>query len=105
MADTSFLKGRSSYAMRRRRDKLGICRCGTMFAEHPENCRKPAISSHKLMRLEWVRRGRVTSSETLYPLFNYWVSEAYGICEYSFEPLNNCFCVECICNRIDLLED
>nr|UIW14208.1 MAG: RNA-binding protein [Actinidia virus A] len=104
MDDPSFLTGRSTYALKRRREKLGICKCGTMFAEHPKNCRKQAISDHKLKRLEWVSKGRVTSSETLYPLFNFWVGNAYGLCEHTFEVLNKCYCINCLCDRIDLLE-
>nr|UIW14213.1 MAG: RNA-binding protein [Actinidia virus B] len=103
MDDSPFLKGRSSFARRRRANKLGICKCGAICVEHEPNCRKQAISLHKIQRLEWVERGRVAESETLYPLLKYWISRVYPLCEHSMQLADNCYCVECLCDRLDLL--
>nr|QYA74697.1 RNA-binding protein [Grapevine virus H] len=58
MEDPVFLTGRSSYAKKRRRARLGICVCGSIM-HNIDNCNKSRLSSAKSDRLDWVKYGRV----------------------------------------------
>ncbi|ASJ27583.1 nucleic acid binding protein [Grapevine virus K] len=80
MDDPSFLAGRSSYAKKRRAKRMNVCKCGAIMHNNPD-CRKKAISGHKIDRLEFVKRGRVTlSGETpVYRTWVRWVECEYGI--------------------------
>nr|QIQ28222.1 putative RNA binding protein [Heracleum latent virus] len=92
MDDPSFLTGISTLAKKRRARKLGICNCGAMFATHNKDCRKKGMGLHYLMRLDWVRKGRVANSETLYPALVGWICKVYKLCEITMFKSDDCYC-------------
>nr|BCT87092.1 RNA binding protein [Grapevine virus F] len=64
-------------AKRRRRRRLGVCKCGAL-AHNSSVCNKQPISGTKLDRLEFVRLGRVTiEGET--PVAQNTMSKVLGI--------------------------
>nr|UGS43950.1 putative nucleic acid binding protein [Grapevine virus F] len=64
-------------AKRRRRRRLGVCKCGAL-AHNSSVCDKQPISGTKLDRLEFVRLGRVTiEGET--PVAQNTMSKVLGI--------------------------
>ncbi|AAX07263.1 RNA binding protein [Mint virus 2] len=58
MDDPSLLSGRSTYAKRRRKNRLNVCRCGAIMHNN-DNCRSKVGSLVKMNRLEFVQKGRV----------------------------------------------
>nr|AOX49251.1 putative RNA binding protein [Grapevine virus D] len=80
MDDPSFLAGRSSYAKKRRAKRMNVCKCGAILHNKPD-CRSKTISAHKIDRLEFVKRGRVTlwGETPVYKTWVRWCEAEYGI--------------------------